>query len=330
MTSKILIFRTDRIGDLIFTCPTIISIKKYFNESDITLITSEKNYQYAKSLNIFSKIIQFPRNNLKNKVKFLYKLYKEKYDYIFIFDGKERSIISSAFLQSKYKVALTQKIKFYYKFFKIKFFEDSENTSLNDLFQKMINHVDVNIKITNYDFVKNKNDNNFSKKISIDKYVHIHLDEKWYNNLYIDSYTNINPDYLNFVEFINYISKKKDILITTGLINTQLITELKAKFFNECDKNIFHRNNFNHSIYFIYKPSFEDIESLLRKSQVLISCHGAITHAANSFDIVKIDILEENKIKFYKRFTSSFKNYFPIYRSNFINLKENLLSVLNK
>ena len=56
MLIKILIFRTDRIGDLIFTCPTIISIKKYFEECDITLITSNKNYDYAKSLNQFNNI----------------------------------------------------------------------------------------------------------------------------------------------------------------------------------------------------------------------------------------------------------------------------------
>ena len=33
---KILIFRTDRIGDLIMTCSAIISLKKYFNQSEIT------------------------------------------------------------------------------------------------------------------------------------------------------------------------------------------------------------------------------------------------------------------------------------------------------
>ena len=55
MLTKILIFRTDRIGDLILTCPTIISIKKYFKKCDITLITSNKNYDYAKSLNTKAK-----------------------------------------------------------------------------------------------------------------------------------------------------------------------------------------------------------------------------------------------------------------------------------
>ena len=60
MINKILIFRTDRIGDLIVTCPAIITIKKYFKECDITLITSNKNYEYAKSLNLFDNVIEFP------------------------------------------------------------------------------------------------------------------------------------------------------------------------------------------------------------------------------------------------------------------------------
>ena len=55
--TNILIFRTDRIGDLIYSCPVIFTIKQYFKNSQITLITSNKNYDYAKSLNIFYEII---------------------------------------------------------------------------------------------------------------------------------------------------------------------------------------------------------------------------------------------------------------------------------
>ena len=60
MDKNILIFRTDRIGDLIVTCPTIITIKKYFKNPKITLISSNKNFEYAKSLNIFDQIYKFP------------------------------------------------------------------------------------------------------------------------------------------------------------------------------------------------------------------------------------------------------------------------------
>ena len=76
MDKNILIFRTDRIGDLIVTCPTIITIKKYFKNPKITLISSNKNFEYAKSLNIFDQIYKFPKNNFFHKIIFIYKLTK--------------------------------------------------------------------------------------------------------------------------------------------------------------------------------------------------------------------------------------------------------------
>ena len=39
---NIIIFRTDRVGDLIVTCPAIITIKNYFEDPSITIVTSEK------------------------------------------------------------------------------------------------------------------------------------------------------------------------------------------------------------------------------------------------------------------------------------------------
>ena len=325
MLTKILIFRTDRIGDLILTCPTIISIKKYFKKCDITLITSNKNYDYAKSLNQFNSVIQFPRSNIINKIKFIYDLYKKKFDYIFVFDGKERSVLTAACLKSKIKVALTNSIKFHYKLFKIKLFKDTENSNLNEIFQKMLDYSNIKTRIGNYNFIKNKSNNNFSNKIPMDQYIHIHLDEKWFSELYIRSYTNINPNYDDFIFLINSISKQSNILITTGIIDTIIINDLKEKFFERVNEKIYYKKNSGKLIYLVYRPSFEDIESLLRKSKILIACHGSITHAANSFDIKKIDILEEKKINFYKRFTSYLEKYHPIYRSNFILLRDDII-----
>ena len=118
MVNNILIFRTDRIGDLIFTCPAIISIKKYFDDPKITLITSKKNHVYAKGLNFINDIFEFPSQNILKKINFIYKLRKIKYDYIFVLDGKERSILATTFIKSKYKIAVTPKIPFYYNLLK--------------------------------------------------------------------------------------------------------------------------------------------------------------------------------------------------------------------
>ena len=324
----ILIFRTDKIGDLIVTIPTILTIKKYFGAIDITLVASEKNYKYADNLGIFNQIHQFPKKNIFSKIFFINKLHKKKFDYIFIFDGKERSILSAFFINAKLKVVLSPRIKFYYKMFRMKFFEDNENTNLNEVFQKMLFNSNINTQISNYDFLKDKKDNNFSKFIPIFQYVHIHLDEKWFNNLYIKSYTDINPSSHEFTDFINTISENDNILITTGLIELDLVKELINNYFEKVDDNIYCNKRMNKSVYLIYKPTFEDIESLLRNSKTLISCHGAITHAANSLNVKIIDIIEENKNSFYQRFTSYLSKYSKVYRKDFFSIKNNLYKKL--
>ena len=53
MSKKILIFRTDKIGDLIVSCPPILTIKDYLKDPNLTLVASNKNFDYAKSLNLF-------------------------------------------------------------------------------------------------------------------------------------------------------------------------------------------------------------------------------------------------------------------------------------
>ena len=49
---KTLIFRTDRIGDFIISCPFILSYKKKFKNDEIIVISSEYNYNYIKKFHI--------------------------------------------------------------------------------------------------------------------------------------------------------------------------------------------------------------------------------------------------------------------------------------
>ena len=213
----------------------------------------------------------------------------------------------------------------------MKFINDNENTNLIEVFQKMLKFTNVNVKIDNYKFIKDKKNNNFSKKIPIEKYIHIHLDEKWFNHLYIHSYSNINPNFNEFINFIDKISKHEDILITTGLVRLNLINELiDKKFFEKIDTNIFFKKNNTKSIFLVNLPTFDDLESLLRNSKKLISCHGAITHVANSLDVQIIDIIEKDKKLFYQRFTSYLDMYTYIYRENFNSMKNILLSKLDE
>ena len=84
----------------------------------------------------------------------------------------------------------------------------------------------------------------------------------------------------------------------------------------------------NHSIYFIDKPSFLDIESLMTKTKLLIICHGSLTHVANSFNIKIIDIIEESKQEFYFTYTYYISNYNILFRSTFSKLNKSLINFI--
>ena len=330
MLKNILIFRTDRIGDLIVNCPTIITIKKFFPSSKITLITSEKNFKYANDLEIFDHIYEIPKKNILKKISFIFKLSKKEFDYVLVFDGKDRSIITSLFIKSKYKVALSSKNYFFNKIFNIKFIINNENINLIDAYQKVLDLCNIKTKISNFDFLLNKKNNNFSSQIDINNYVHIHLDEKWRSDLYIESYTNINPNYDEFIKFIETVAKKNHILITTGISNFELIDDLKNKYFSKINEKIFNKKIFNNSIFLIYKPTYSDLESMLRNSKILVSCHGSVTHAANCFNVKNIDVFEKRREKFYKRFAHYLKKYHPVYRNQFSILSKDLINIIDE
>ena len=123
---KTIIFRTDRIGDFIISCPFILSyIKKYKNNRIVT-ISSEYNYNYIKNFNFIHEV--YP---LKTESKFIPKLIilikmiislrKDNYTNIIVLDGKKRSFFISLFLKGKKSILLQSRgLEFLSKFFRYK------------------------------------------------------------------------------------------------------------------------------------------------------------------------------------------------------------------
>jgi len=331
MKNEVLIFRTDRVGDLLATCPALESIKNNIKDCKITLVASNKNDKYAKTFGIFKEVLTFPHDSLFKKINFIYQLSKKKFDYLIVFDGKDRSIITSLFSRSNIKIAVfsNKKNSFFYKLFKINLINDDEKTDLMKIFQRAIDLMNLSIKINSFDFITKKKDNNFSSNIPVRNYVHFHLDEKWSEDHYIKSYTSINPTYDEFVSFLNDIAERgNNIVITSGLIDFDLLNDLKNKFFSKKTDKIFYKNYSNSSIYLIYKSTLEDFESLSRQSNIFVSCHCGLTHVPNSFNKKIIDIIEKNKKEWYGRYTLYLKNYSQIYRSNFTIIKEEIRKLI--
>ena len=84
--NKIIIFKSDMIGDLINFSPCLKIIKDNIKNSHITLICSDYNFQVAKNYTYIDEFIIFKRKSLfKNILKNFKKLYLNKYDFLFQF-----------------------------------------------------------------------------------------------------------------------------------------------------------------------------------------------------------------------------------------------------
>ena len=53
--NKYLFFRTDRIGDFLLSAVLLRSIKRNDKSSHITIVASEKNYDYIKNISFIDK-----------------------------------------------------------------------------------------------------------------------------------------------------------------------------------------------------------------------------------------------------------------------------------
>ena len=65
---KYLFFRTDRVGDFLLTSIILKGIKRKEPFSEITVIASEKNYDFIETMSYVDKVLLFPKS-LKLNIK---------------------------------------------------------------------------------------------------------------------------------------------------------------------------------------------------------------------------------------------------------------------
>ncbi len=296
--SKYLIFRTDRIGDFLLTAILINSIKRNNPQSYIIVVASENNYDYIKSFKNIDEVLLLKKNFI-NKLYLLKNLLIYKFNSIIVHDGKNRSNFITFFLKSNLKI--------YCK-------PPSETSYINSI-TKILNTLKFNFLD---DDLNTLNDRSYDKKFDLnDKFVLLHFDEKWIYKKYISSYTSIEPNENELILFLKSIvnKAKKNLVVTTGSIPLEVLNSI---FSTNFDKNIFFYNNLK----------FIELESLVDKCDLLVACHGAISHVASAKSIKQMDIIEKNKINFYNKWTSHFRNHNFIYRKNFNDLSEEIISNL--
>ena len=296
MTSY-LIFRTDRIGDFLLTIILINSIKRNDPNSNITVISSKKNYHFIKSFKIINEVLIL-ENTLLNKIRLINKLRSNYYDNIIVHDSKKRSSMISLFLKYGLKIKPNNDL----------------NISYIDSIKEIISKLNFNFVESDLDTLKYR-DHNFSKDFNYD-FILLHFDEKWIHNDYISKYTNIEPlkdELISFIDLLLKITNKR-LIITTGIRCPNILNDIINIGLNSRVK--------------VYKKlDFLDLEILISKSKLLISCHGSVSHVAAAHQIKQIDIIEEKQSNFYSKWTSHFRNYNSINRRPFVQLSSDIIKL---
>jgi len=293
-----LIFRTDRIGDFLLTIILINSIKRNDPNSIITIISSKKNYHFIKSFKVINEVIIL-KNSLFEKIKLIHKLRSVYYDNIVVHDSKNRSSIISLFLKYGRKIKPN----------------NNPNVSYIDAIKEIIFKLNFNFIESDLNTLKLRDHNSFEDLN--ENFILLHFDEKWIYDDYISEYTNIEPlkdELISFIDLLLTISNK-NLIITTGIHCPNVLNNIINLGLNSRVK--------------VYKKlDFLDLENLISKCKLLISCHGAVSHIAAAHQIKQIDIIDKMKFNFYSKWTAHFRNYSPIYRKKFSILSEEITKLL--
>jgi ADP-heptose:LPS heptosyltransferase len=293
-----LIFRTDRIGDFLLTIILINSIKRNDPNSNITVISSKKNYHFIRSFKNVDEVIIL-KNNLLDKIKLIHKLRSVYYDKIIVHDAKNRSSIISFFLKYGLKIRPNNDL----------------NISYIDSIKEIISKLNFDFIESDLNTLKNR-EHNFAEDLNED-FILLHFDEKWIYDDYISEYTNIEPlkdELISFIDLLLAITNKR-LVITTGIRSPNILNDII---------NI----SLNYRVKVYKKLDFLDLETLISKCKLLISCHGAVSHVAAAHQVKQIDIIEKNRLDFYSKWTAHFRNYKYAYRKSFKQLSADIIKLL--
>ena len=317
---NILIFKTDRIGDLLNISPVIYNLKINFPKCKITLVCSNYNKSIAQYYENDLNILIYNKPLIIFLIKNYLNLNKNNFDLILQLDGKNHSYISSVFLNAYTKACIKyiKNKKFFNKFISVsrpnflinKFFDINEisyeNYHLNEnhkyhylnLYLKLLKK--LNIKIFSKDhylpFKNPINQSNFNEG-----YFLFHIDERW--EMFDSNIKN------KLKQKILFLSKNNKIVVTSNIGSNKIFNFLKIELEN------------TNNIQIIESPDLNKTLSLIYYSNTCVSSHsGLIVHTGAAFKKNIIDLVSpsinnelDRWIPFninYKRFDiNNFNNY---------------------
>jgi heptosyltransferase-2 len=111
---KILIMRTDRLGDVILSTPVIANLRKFYPDSYIAFLCRPYTKDVVEGNPYLDEIIIYDKNNkhksIFSSVKFCLSLRKKKFDTVFILNPNNRSNILAFFAGIAHRIGLNRKM----------------------------------------------------------------------------------------------------------------------------------------------------------------------------------------------------------------------------
>ena len=319
--NKILIFRTDRIGDLINTSPFFKSIKNYYKDSEVTLVCSKYNSIVAGRYPFIDKILIYDKSlSFREKFKFFSNVLFNVYDLVIALDGKKISYLVSSLTISKAKYAVGFKkqkkiLNFSYNTFRplklsLKLFFTNYILCDENYDDQKVNLEFNNHYLTMYYYLLKKNNiplnpvnhiyfhdenfrscyKNFIKKNINNNYLLIHIDEKW-------DKLNLDIKWLN--DLILKISDKYQIIISSGINNSNLFNNLKSSYncYQYTNESLVSPNyqSQNKNIFLLKNLNLGLIAYFIESCSLFISSHsGATFHISSAFEKPTFDFVMRN------------------------------------
>ena len=332
---NIIIFKTDRVGDLIHLSGCIKTIHENFISSQITLVCSKYNYQIAKNYSFIRNFIVIDKEgSLRILIKYFSQLVLNNYSHLFLLDGKSKSLFLSYFIKSKMKSSLCYwKVKKILgitynlfrpnKFILKRFFknyvicdENYYNTSINyqALYFKLLENIKIKVNSKkNYCVHNNEYISVYEKFFNSfinETFCIFHFDERW------DKYKDI--DFKNSLKIISKLSSKNKVLITTGVKHFKFLNELEDLYssfnYDKNNKNLIKVNKVeSYKVMILKNLPLDLISFFIANSIKNISSHsGPILNMSAAFDINAVDIINKSKFNELGRWipiVSKYKRY---------------------
>ena len=240
----------------------------------------------------------------------------------------------SLFLNGKKSIFTDNRgIEFFSKIFRYIYVANYQIQNQLKNFSYLASLNNFNIDLEKIDLYKNYK---FNKKYKfINKYIIIHLDEKWYKKFYYRDFTDINPNAKQIEKLINKIFEssyyKYDIIITTGNRKLEELDNYVTTF-QSIDSNIFEKNEKNKVVRFIKKTTFNDLENIVKNSSFLITCEGGISHASHNLNVKTLAFYQKNRLEHIKFWTGHMKDMIIYERKNMNEIlnDENFFNIFQK